>query len=229
MQIKEDLNQKSNKFKFITPVIIVSIILITLIIVTMNYFNNSKEDHAIKLFERAFIKISDFNEVDSSELEKKLSMSGDILKTLDRTIAKFPQTASGKRALFYKGYILFHTEKYDEAEVVFLDFINKYKKNYLTGKAYYFLSYCYSERKNFEKAIETLKIFEKEQHDSAYAPIAYYQIGFLYENLKDLSNAVLYYQKIVDEFKKSSQFDYAAKKVYLLKNNIKLTDKEFFK
>ncbi|MBN2546753.1 MAG: tetratricopeptide repeat protein [Spirochaetes bacterium] len=226
MQLKEKLNEKSNKFKFITPVIIISIILITLIIITFSYFYNLKEENAVKLFERAYVKISDFND---SEFEKKQSMSGDIIKTLDRTIAKFPKTVSGKRALFYKGYVLFHSEKYDEAETVFLDFIKKNKNHFLTGKAYYFLSYCYSERKNIEKAIETLKVFENEQHDSAFAPIAYYQIGFLYENLKDTDNAVTYYQKILNDFKKSSQYDYAVKKVYLLKNNIRLTEKEFFK
>lgn len=227
MQLKENLNKKSDKYKFVTPVIIIGIILITLIAVTINYFNNDREDNAVKLFERAFTKISEFDEISASDIDKKISISDDIIKTLNRTIAKFPETASSKRALFYKGYILFHIEKYDEAEAAFLDFISKNKKHYLTGKAYYFLSYCFSERKNLEKAIDALKVFEKDQHESAYAPIAYYQIGFLYENLKDSDNAVLYYQKIVDEFKKSSQFDYALKKVYLLKNNIKLTDKEF--
>lgn len=225
MSIKDVIKKDIKEFKILTPVIIVCLLLITVSIFSVRYFINISEDNAVKLFERAYLKIADFDELSFFEKEK---IAPDIVKQLDRVISKFPNSNSASRALFYKGYVLFHSEKYEDAEKVFLDFLKKHKNNYLTGKAYYFLAYCYSEKKDFQKAIDTLKVFEKELHDSSFAPTAYYKIGFCYEQMNDKDNAVKYYQKIIDEFKESEIKDFATKKLYLIKNDVKLTEKKYF-
>lgn len=225
MKIDEFFKKELKELKILTPIIIITLIVITFSFFTIKYFINKNEENAIKLFERAYLKISDFENLSFYEKEQT---GPEIIKQLDRVITKFPTTKAALRALYYKGYILFHTEKYNDAKDIFLNFLKKYKKSYLTPKVYYFLSYCYSEQKEYQKAIDVLKIFDKELYDSSYTPLAYYQIAFLYEKLNDKENALKYYQKIINDFKNSEIKEFASRKYYILKNDVKLTDKKYF-
>ena len=113
---RENIENKKNK-KDYTWMIIFGLIFsffIGLGIFLINY--NAKVEGA-KLFERAQIKIDEFDKLPN--IYSKKEMEKEVINLLDNVIAKYPATISGKRAFFYKGYILFNAEDYEKAETNF--------------------------------------------------------------------------------------------------------------
>lgn len=217
-----DLNniKVSNKGKTLTLVIVFSLIGITAIFFILFFINIQINNNAAKEFEQAYINILDFDT--QKNVYSKQEMEEDIIFLLDEVIVKYPLSSSAIRAMFYKGYVFFYVEKYKDAERIFNYFVNKYKNHYLTEKAYYFLSYCYSNQNEIDKAIETLKIFESKYKDSYYKSLALYRIAFLYETINDKENAIEYYKKIINSNVSSSQTEKVKKRLLILENDLKL-------
>ncbi|HOJ65208.1 MAG TPA: tetratricopeptide repeat protein [Spirochaetota bacterium] len=213
-------NTNTNKGKTLTIIIILALVLSTALFFILFFINIQINNNAAKDFEEAYINILDFDS--QKNIYSKQEMEEDIIFLLDEVIVKYPISSSAIRAMFYKGYVLFYVEKYKEAEKVFNYFVNKYKNHYLTEKAYYFLSYCYSNQNEIDKAIETLKIFESKYKNSYYRPLALYRIAFLYETINDKENAIEYYKKIIDSKVSSSQTEKAKKRLLILENDLKL-------
>ncbi len=223
--MKKDKNIIQNetelkKRKDFTSIIIIAIILLFVIVLSIWLYRNNREKTATALFENALEKINEFD--DQSNIYSKQEMEKEIVNLLDQVIANYKNTIPGKRALFYKGYILYNTKNYEKAEKIFDFFINNYKNNYLVDKSYYFLSYCYSENKETDKAIDLLKNFIQKHEDSYILPAVIFRIANLYELKGNKQEAILYYQKIIDEFSDSSEKDRAKAKMIILKNNIRL-------
>lgn len=210
---------KVKKRKDFTSIIIIAIIILFVIVLSVWLYKNNRAKTATALFENALEKISEFD--DQSNIYSKQEMEKEIVNLLDQVIANYKNTIPGKRALFYKGYILYNTQNYEKAEKIFDFFINKYKNNYLVDKSYYFLSYCYSENDETDKAIDLLKNFIQKHEDSYILPAVIFRIASLYELKGNKQEAILYYQKIIDEFSNSSEKDRAKAKIIILQNNIR--------
>jgi TolA-binding protein len=213
-------NDQAKKTKDYTFYIIFSILLVAIIGLSAYFLIRNSKVEAAGLFEKAYAEVKKFDEL--SNLDSKQAMEKEIINILDRVIGKYPNTPSGSRALYYKGYIYYNTQNYEKASQSFKVFINKFNNNYLAKKVYYFLSYCYSEMKKTDEAILTLEVFDKQLKDSYYTPLAYYHLGNLYEIKGDKEKAITYYDKIVKNFSTSSQKENAIKKLLILKNNINL-------
>ncbi len=217
--IRESNNPLSNKGKLIS-IIVISVLFVSFCLFFTLYLTNDKKNrNSAELFENAYIMITkDFN---SANFYSKEEMAKEILPILDEIIAKYPNTNSGKRALFYKGYVLYYLNKFDEAILVFEKITNK-MNYYLKDKSYYFLSYCYENKGDVNKAIETLSVFDNKMKDSYYNSLSYYRIASLYEEKGDKSSALIYYKKIVDLPNDSSQKANAKKRIAIIENDIAL-------
>lgn len=214
------LTENTKKGKDLTVFIIIAILLITGISMTTYLLVRNARVEAAKMFEKAYTKILEFDEL--SNVFSKQEMEKEIVNLLDQVLAKYPNTSSGQRALFYKGYVYYYTENYEKAVKTFDYFVKKYKRSYLLDKSYYFLSFSYSDMKKNDEALEALKVFEKKLYKSYYTPLALYRLGNLYEIKGDDESALKYYKRVVNEFSDSSQKDIASNKIILLENDIEL-------
>ncbi len=213
----KSLNQKTKKgtvlmYSLISVFLFLALVFFTVIIV--NYNINNK---AAILFEKAYVQILSFN--DQTNIYSKQEMEEDIILSLDRVLTQYPKTSSGKRALFYKGYVFYNVGKYEEAKKIFDYFVKTFSKDRLIEKVYYYLSYCYSETNDVDKAIDTLKIFEQKYPSSYYSSIAYFRLGYLYEK-KDKVKSKEYYNKVISLTESGSQKEMAKKRVLALENDL---------
>jgi len=215
--IRQSNNPLSSKGRFLSVIIIVT--LFVSFFLFFSIFKNNAENNrkSAELFEDAYIKITkDFN---SANIYSKEEMAKEILPILEEIITKYSNTNSGKRAIFYKGYVLYYLNKFDEASSVFEKIVKK-QNYYLTDKAYYFLSYCYENQDNINKAIDILTKSNNKKKTSYYDPLFFYRVASLYEKKDDKNNALLYYKKIVNLPDDSSQKDNAKKRIAILENDI---------
>jgi tetratricopeptide (TPR) repeat protein len=213
-------NAQENTKKDYTLYIIIGIIVLALVILLVFTLVDSSRKKAAVLFEKAYEKLDEFDELPN--IYSKQEMEKEVLGSLDQVIAKYPNTVSGQRARYYKGYVYFNTQKYEKALSTFEYFIKNNKNSYLIPKAYYFLSYCYSETDNFDKAIAALELFEKNLKDSYFTPLALYRLAKLYEVKKNKDKAINYYEKLVNDYSQSSKVEDAKQQILMLKNEIEL-------
>ncbi|MBR6062230.1 MAG: tetratricopeptide repeat protein [Spirochaetales bacterium] len=213
------LNEKTSKGSLATLIIVCALLVVTAVSLCVVVINSNTTDKSTKLFESAFVQILEFNE--QTNVYSKQEMAPDILSDLDAVIASYPNTTAGARAVFYKGYVYYSTENYDEALAYFQLFIKKFSSSPLAGKAYYYISYCYSAKNDNDNAISILEEFEKKFKDSYYISMFDLRLGELYE-AKDKAVAAKYYKKIIDSKDSSSQKDLAAKRLALIENDMTL-------
>ena len=213
------LNEKTKKGSIATLIIVCALLVITAISLVVVVVNSKTTDKSTKLFESAFVQLLEFNE--QTNVYSKQEMAPDILSDLDKVIISYPNTTAGARAVFYKGYINYSTENYDEALAYFQLFVKKFSNSPLAGKAYYYISYCYSSKNDNDNAIAILEEFEKKFKNSHYISLFDLRLGELYE-AKDKATAAKYYKKIIDNEESSSQKDLATKRLTLLENDMSL-------
>ena len=213
------LNEKTSKGSLLTLIIVCALLVITAISLIIVVVNSNTTDKSTKLFESAFVQMLEFNE--QTNVYSKQEMAPDILSDLDNVIAAYPNTTAGARAVFYKGYIYYSIENYDQALEYFKYFVKKFSSSPLSGKAYYYTSYCYSAKNDNDNAIAILEEFEKKFKDSYYISLFDLRLGELYE-AKDKATAIKYYKKIIDSQEPSSQKDLAEKRLTLLENDMTL-------
>ena len=91
-----------------------------------------------------------------------------------------------------------HSESYINSALDLLETLEKQNK-LKSGIGYYFLGYCYNKHKNPELAIrfyfKAIDWLSKNHHDYFYLAGAYFNIGLIYYNQSDLTNAVKYWEK----------------------------------
>lgn len=214
----KDLNQNQDKFRTITVLIIVAIIAIFVVSLTVYIVNYSLESKAAKIFEKAYIKILDFDK--QTNVYSRQEMEKEIIPILDEVITNYSGTNAGERAYFYKGYVFYYTDKFEDSEKIFKYFIENKSKSHLVEKSYYFLSYCYENLGKVDDAINILKVFDNKLKKSYYSSLAYFRLGELFQKKGDKESAILYYQKIVDNKDLTSQKENAKKQLLLLKNGV---------
>jgi tetratricopeptide (TPR) repeat protein len=215
--INQSNSSLSSKGKLISTIIIIALLVSFCLFFIIYLINDARNRRSAELFESAYILITkDFN---SANIYSKEEMAKEIIPILDEIIAKYPNTNSGKRSLFYKGYVLYYLEKFNEASPIFEKIVKK-QNYYLTDKSYYFLSYCYENQDNIDKAINVLTMLDNKKKSSYYDPLFFYRIASLYEKKNDKNNAIIYYKKIVDLPDDSSQKSNAKKRIAILENEI---------
>lgn len=228
--------------KKISSIIIILILLVSTAIFITFVIYKSYESAASKLFLDVYDKINEFNQPNKD----KFALEPGIANRLDKIVKSYSRTKTAKRALFYKGYILYNTGDYlkhmfdegistdekgnsietqykqffNDAINTLNEFVNRNSKHPLVSKAYNLLSYCQYKLGDITKAIDALLVFNKKYYDSYTTPLAFSRLGFLYSKNNDKANAIKYYQKIVDEFPDSSFKDSAWKKLNIIKNDI---------
>ena len=213
------LNEKTSKGSLATIIIVCALLVVTAISLVIVVVNSKTTDKSTKLFESAFVQMLEFNE--QTNVYSKQEMAPDILSDLDKVIISYPNTTAGARAVFYKGYVYYSTEDYNQALEYFQYFIKKFSSSPLAGKAYYYISYCYSAKNDNDNAIAILEEFEKKFKNSHYISLFDLRLGELYE-AKDKATAAKYYKKIIDNEESSSQKDLATKRLTLLENDMSL-------
>lgn len=216
----EELNKDQDKFKVLSIGIIIAVLAVFAVSLTVYITNYSLESSAAKIFEKAYVKILDFDK--QTNIYSKLEYEKEISPILDEVISKYKSTSAGKRAYFYKGYVLFYTERFEDAEKIFKYFTEKSGKSHLTEKSYYLLAYCYENLNKSEDAINTLKVFDGKFKNSYYSSLAYYKLGELLQKKGDKENAIAYFKKIMDNKDATSQKENAKKRLLILENDIKL-------
>lgn len=213
------LNEKTGKGSAATLIIICILLAATAVSLIIVVINSKTTDRSTKLFESAFVQLLEFNE--QTNVYSKQEMASDIIRDLDEVIASYPNTTAGARAVFYKGYVCYSTEDYDQSLQYFTYFIKRFKKSPLTGKAYCYISYCYSAKDDNDNAISILEEFEKKFKDSYYTSMFDLRLGELYE-AKDKAVAADYYKKIISSKDNSSQRDLAVKRLAMIENDMTL-------
>lgn len=168
-------------------------------------------------FETIFEDLKEFDELNNvSKIEEK----DNILKELDTLIASYPKTISAKRALFYKGYVCYFAEDFENAVTYFDQFLSQNKKNYLAPKANYFLAFSMIEQDKDDEAIKYLDVIINQLNDDYYSPLALIKKAELLENKGNKEEALKTYQKIIEDFSLSSQKEIAQLKKVMLENEV---------
>ncbi|MCG8573217.1 MAG: tetratricopeptide repeat protein [Spirochaetes bacterium] len=210
------LNTRTRKGKMITLLSVLSLFLITTIIVISMFYIDMQSKNSAFLFEKAYDELLEFNDLN---LISKVEMRDKLITLLDEVCEKYPNTSSGKRALYYQGHVEYFTGNFEEAEKKFELFLKKNPNFYLSSKAKYLLSYTKSNLNKVEEAIDILKYFDKKK-DDYYTPLAFYRLGNLYEKKGDKELALQYYEKIIKDFSQSPQKEKAETKMVTLKNDL---------
>ncbi len=199
------------------------LIIIVAIILPVVFFVSKKQADkqqfvSSEMFELVFDELKEF---DGLNITSKGNEVDAILIKLDEVINTYPNTISAKRAEFYKGYVCYYAGKNEQAETIFKNFVLKNKKTFLTPKAYYFLSFVYSDLDKNNESIKSLEYIINEIKDSYYAPLAYFRLGQLFDLSNDKDNALKNYTILIEKYPNSSQVNLAKERISLLKNDIK--------
>lgn len=193
-----------------------------IIIVPLTYFVFKNHNDKINVvssekFEAIFEDLKEFDELNNvSKIEEK----DNLLKELDTLIASYPKTISAKRALFYKGYVCYFAEDFENAVTYFEQFLNQNKKNYLAPKANYFLAFSMIEQDKDDEAIKYLDVIINQLNDNYYSPLALIKKAELLENKGNRDEALKTYQKIIEDFSLSPQKEIAQLKKVMLENEV---------
>ncbi len=214
-------NSKKMSGQKMTYSIIAGMLILSLISLVLVITINTYENKAALLYEKAIDGengVIEFNSLPN--IESKMLMENDIMILIDAILVKYPYSSPAARALYYKGFVYFNINKFEESKKIFSSFIKKFKNHFLSEKAYYFLGMSLANLNEIDVAIDTLKNFEKSKNKSYYNALAFYTIGLLYEKKNDSENSVKYYDKVINDYSDSTHKDSALKRKTIIINNI---------
>ncbi len=218
--ILENFKKESKNGSKLTVIIISLLVFVSLVALTIVIVMNSYEQKASRLYEKVLFELNEFDSMPN--IESKMLLEDDIMKVIDPVIVRYPLSTSAKKALFYKAYVYYNINKFDDSIVYFEQFINKNKNHYLIPKANFFLALAYNNKGDISKAIEILKGFNTENTPVYFKPIALFTLGNIYENNNEIDKAIECYDIIINDFKDSSQYNPAFQRKIIIENNIEL-------
>jgi TolA-binding protein len=198
-------------------VLIALIIVIPLVYFVFRNHNDKINVVSSEKFETVFENLKEFDELnDVSKVEEKAN----LLKELDGIIESYPKTVSAKRALFYKGYVCYFANDFENAVVYFGQFLSQNKTDYLAPKANYFLAFSMIEQDKDDEAVKYLDTIINQLNDKYYAPLALVKKAELLSDKGNKEEALKCYQKIIDEYSWSPQKEIAQLKKVMLENEV---------
>jgi len=129
-----------------------------------------------------------------------------------RKVSKKPKNIKKTDKDFYLNCITYYKKKsYKECIKCFDKFISKYKKSFYIPNSYFWRGECYLNLGNFIKAIDNYDMVLTQYPDSEKVPSALLKEGIAFYYMKDKEGAKIFLQKVINEYPKSKQAQYAKK------------------
>ena len=178
---------------------IAAVIIIVLVVYFVNYSNTQKLVNSEALYGRAQLAAA------KGQPEQAIADYKELLE-------QYASTPLASRGAYYLARIYYDIENYDSALVYFQNYIDNYGKvPMLLGAAYAGAASCYEVLGDYGKAGEYyLKAGETSEND--YSSPSYYMSAgraFREAGLKDEAKTA--YQKVIDDYRTSSQYTLARK------------------
>ena len=133
---------------------------------------------------------------------------------LNSVITRYGGTKASAQATFLLANTYFYTKNYDLARQTYQRYIDKYKKDLLfLGSAYAGIAQCHLEEKEYLPAGEYLLKASEADPKGFLAPSYLLSAGNAFKNGKDLERAKQAYQKLIDQFPESVEWNQAQREL----------------
>ncbi|MCC7429806.1 tetratricopeptide repeat protein [bacterium] len=129
----------------------------------------------------------------------------EAIPLLEETVKDFSGKNAAGYALFYLANSNYYTGNYDEAKKNFEEYLSDYNDELLIPSVYAGVGDCLSSLGNYsEAAAQYEKAFNLTTSDATKANLLFKQ-GLVYEKANDREKAKECYQKVKDDFEKSTE------------------------
>lgn len=166
------------------------------------YYLNSQDGEA----QRQMFQAVYYFEADSLDLA--LNGDGNNLGLVD-IADEYGQTDAGNLASFYAGAGYLRQGKYELARLYLEDF--KAKDLLVQARAYSLLGDTYMEQENYAQAASYYNKAANYKPNKFYSPTYLMKEALAYEKMNDTEKAKQTYQKIIDNYSESAEFQNARK------------------
>lgn len=188
------------------PKIVVSVVVVLLAAVGayfgFNYYkNNLNQEAQNQMFQAVF-----YFEADS--LDRALNGDGNNLGFLD-IAAEYGITKAGNLANYYAGVSYLKQGKYELARLYLEDFSSD--DLLVQARAYSLIGDAYMEEKNYGEAAKFYHKAAEYKPNKTFTPIYLMKEALAYEKLNENEKAKAVYQKIIDEYWESPEYQAARK------------------
>ena len=194
------------------PKIVVGLAGVLLLIVggyfSYQYYVSSQDEEAQKEMFQAVRYFEKY--IDSGSDSLNIAMKGDGNNLgFEDVISDYGMTKAGKLANFYAGVISLKQSKYKLARLYFEDFSSS--DLLVQARAYSLIGDTYMEENDFENAASFYDKAANYNPNKFFSPTYLMKEALAYEKLKQNDKAIQVYQKIVDQYWESSEFQNAKK------------------
>lgn len=186
------------------PVLIVVAVIVLAVVGIFGYryyINNQEKQAKAEIFQAMFY-------FESDSLNLALNGDGNNLGFLD-IIDEFGSTPSGNLAYFYAGACHLKLGRYDEA----IENLEAFSSGdlVLQARAYALIGDANMELQFFEEAAASYSKAADYKPNEYFTPVYLVKCAIAYERLSDFGNAIECYDRIINEFKDSEQYQDARK------------------
>lgn len=101
---------------------------------------------------------------------------------------------------YKKAYGLFLEHRYEEALILFQDFLKRYPRHDLSDNAQYWIGESYYHLKDYAKAMVAFEKVITHYGDGNKTPDALLKMGYTYVALEDLANARIFLKRVIDNY-----------------------------
>lgn len=175
-----------------------------------NYYMSSQDD----LAQKDMFQAIRYFEADSLNLA--LNGDGNNLGFL-QVIDDYGMTSAGKLANFYVGVIYMKQGKFQPAILYLEDYDSK--DLLVQARAYSLIGDAYMELKNYESAVDFYNKAANYKPNKFFSPAYLMKAALAYEKLNQNDKAKELYQKIIDQYWDSNEYQDARKYKARLENN----------
>lgn len=209
-EIIQEQIDKTSQFAQSNKEMIVGVLVAILIIVAGAFwykFNQEEEEKEaqLELFPAVF-----YLEKDSTEKAIQ-GDGGNMTIGLEAITDDYSGTKAANLSKIYLGMNKLKNGKFDEAIDLFEDF--SADDYLLQSRVYSLIADAYMEKEDYGSAIENYKKAVSRYENTEFTPIYLRKLALAQEIKGDKTGAIASYQKIIDDFEKSKQRNYARKMI----------------
>jgi len=151
------------------------------------------------------------------EGEDKNKLEENLTTSLKRIIEKYPRLYAAQRAYILLANISFNKEEWDKAAEYFITLSESFPESYLAPVGLANAAISYEAKGEIDNAVETLQILANTYSDTfPEMPHIYFNLGRLYEEIKDYSRAAESYKKLIDNYSNSNWTKLAKDRIIFL-------------
>lgn len=179
------------------------IALVVVLVFTMKYLKDVKSQETV-VFNEA-VKVWDAKVGDSGEFKSESEKMKKVIEKFTEPSTKLKDSFMGVVSDFYLAKANYRLNNYDQAIALFkkVQDSSKIKENIKFG-AYEGEAFCYIDRGELEKAVETWTKYLDKVSSPVYKDNAMYYIAETYEKMNKKDKATEYYKKLKAEFPQST-------------------------